>query len=65
MICYWRGKGGRPEIDDSAIIAVVERIRATQKRDNKSGAVDKALEEFDLSHEDRERARGRILRSKL
>ncbi len=60
-----RGKGGRPEIDDNAIIAVVERIRATQEIDNKSGAVDEALEKFDLSHEDRERARARILRRKL
>ena len=60
-----KARTGRKLIDDSAIIAAVECIRATQIVDNKSSAVDEALEKFDLSHKDRERARARILRRKL
>ena len=59
-----KARTGRKPIDDSAIIAVVERIRATQKKDNASAALREAIEEAKLPVEEHDTVFERV-RQKL
>ena len=60
-----KAKSGRKKIDDDLIVAKVHEIMATQKQPNKSEALTKALEHFDLSDEESGKAWGRIYKSKI
>ena len=60
-----KGKGGRKKIDDALIIAKVYEIMATQKQPNKSKALTLAIEHFNLSKEEADKAWGRIYKSKI
>ena len=60
-----KGKGGRNKIDDALIIAKTHEIMATQTRPNKSKALTLAIEHFNLSKKEADKAWDRIYRSKI